>query len=103
MEPIPLLSGYPIEPYRGGVDKLRQIAVAFTGAPRNSDGPDRIRLLNDPGSQHSFLYEFRISDIVYAEEAYNLGLPNGSTISIKVSPSSLSVAAMASMPTGPPS
>lgn len=79
MESEALIAQYQIEPYRGNYEKLRQSAVMFTGSPRTSNSQDRILLLNDPGSQHSFFYEFRTSDILYAEEAANLSLPDGST------------------------
>jgi hypothetical protein len=79
MEPTVLLSRYQIERYRGGHEKLRKIAVAFTGSPRASNHPGKVLLLNDPGSQHSFFYEFLTGDIVYAEESPTLALPDGST------------------------
>ncbi len=81
METESLIAQYQIEPYRGSYEKLRLIAVMFTGSPRTSNTPGRILLLNDPGSQHSFCYEIRASDIVYAEEAPNLALPDGTTAS----------------------
>ena len=79
METTTLMSRYQIEPYRGSFEKLRQIAVMFTGSPRTSNTSGRILLLNDPGSQHSFFYEFRAEDILYAEEAVSLSLPDGTT------------------------
>lgn len=81
MESEALISQYQIEPYRGSYEKLRTSAVLFTGTPRTSNNQDRILLLNDPGSQHSFFYEFRTSDILFAEEAASLSLPDGSTAS----------------------
>lgn len=81
MEPRSLIARYQIELYRGSYEKLRQISVMFTGSPQSSNDAGKIMLLNDPGSQHSFFYEFRTSDIVYAEEAPSLALPDGSTAS----------------------
>lgn len=81
MESATIISQYQIEPYRGSIEKLRKIAVMFTGSPRTSNTKERILLLNDPSSQHSFFYEFRTSDILYAEEASNLSMPDGSTAS----------------------
>ena len=79
MESEALIAQYQIEPFRGSYEKLRNSAVMFTGSPRTSNSQDRILLLNDPCSQHSFFYEFRTTDVLYAEEAANLSLPDGST------------------------
>ena len=79
MEALTVISRYFIEPDRGSQEKLRQIAVCFTGAPHASHVPGKVLLLNDPGSAHAFFYEFRGEDIVYAEEAPSLALPDGST------------------------
>ncbi|NIP72344.1 MAG: hypothetical protein GWO16_04640, partial [Gammaproteobacteria bacterium] len=79
MEPHSLIAQYQLEPYRGSYDKLQQIAVMFTGTPRATGDPGKVLLLNDPGSRHSFYYEFRTEDIVYAEEGATLSLPDGST------------------------
>ena len=81
MESAALIAQYQVEPYRGSYEKLRNTAVLFTGSPRSSTNAGRILLLNDPASQHSFFYEFRAEDIVYAEEAANLSLPDGTTAS----------------------
>ena len=78
MEPQTLIAQYQIEPYRGSQEKLRQIAVAFVGAPHTSQAEGKVLLLNDPGSRQAFFYEFRAEDIVYAEEAPALALPDGS-------------------------
>lgn len=80
MEITLLIDQYQIEPYRGGPDKLRHVAVCFTGSPRSSSDPDKILLLNDPASQAAFFYEFRSADIVYAEEAPSLVMGDGSTV-----------------------
>ena len=77
-----LISRYPIEPYRGGHKKLEGIAVAFAGSPRGRGDTDKVLLLADPLSHQSFFYEFRAVDVVYVEEAPNLSLPDGSTISM---------------------
>lgn len=82
MEPQVLISKYQIEPYRGSAEKLRQLAVAFVGAPRSSGTPGRVLLQNDPGGQQAMFYEFRASDILYVEEASSLSLPDGSTASM---------------------
>jgi hypothetical protein len=81
MEVTVLIDKY-VEPYRGGPDKLRHVAVAFTGSPRSSSDPDKILLLNDPASQGAFFYEFRAGDIVYAEDAPSIVLHDGSTLAM---------------------
>jgi inorganic pyrophosphatase len=82
-EPLDLIARYQIEPYRSGPDRLRQVAVAFTGAPRkHRRDADKILLLNDPFSEQGFAYEFRAADVVYAEELPNLAMPDGSTVAM---------------------
>lgn len=82
MESQALISRYQIQPYRGGQEKLNEVAIAFTGAPRQSNHSGKVILLNDPASRQSFFYEFRSEDIVYAEEATTLSLPDGSSVSM---------------------
>jgi inorganic pyrophosphatase len=82
MEPLTLISEYQIEPYRSSPERLKHMAVMFTGSPRSGNQPGRVVLLNDPGSGQSFFYEFRTGDILYAEEAPSLALPDGSTVSM---------------------
>lgn len=82
MEPHTLIAEYQIERYRGSQEKLRAIAVAFVGAPRSAQSPGKVLLLNDPASSHAFCYEFRAEDIVYAEEAPSLSLPDGTAASM---------------------
>ena len=82
MEALTVVARHAIEPYRGSQEKLRQVAVCFAGSPHASHSPGKVLLLNDPGSQHAFFYEFRGEDIVYAEEAASLALPDGSTASM---------------------
>jgi len=78
MESLTVIANYAIEPYRGSYEKLRQIAVMFTGSPHPAEGSGKVLLMNDPGSRQSFFYEFRGEDILYAEEATGLSLPDGS-------------------------
>jgi hypothetical protein len=82
MEALTVFARHSIAPYRGSHEKLRQIAVCFSGSPRSSQTPGRVLLLNDPGSQLAFFYEFRTEDILYGEEAASLALPDGSTASM---------------------
>lgn len=82
MEALTVVARHAIEPYRGSQEKLRQVAVCFAGSPHASHLAGKVLLLNDPGSTHAFFYEFRGEDIVYAEEAASLALPDGSTASM---------------------
>ena len=80
---LDLISRYRIEPYRSGPGKLRQVAVAFTGAPRvHATDPDKVLLISDPFSQQGFIYEFRTTDVVYAEEMPSVAMADGSTVSM---------------------
>jgi len=82
-EPLELIARYQIEPYRSGPDRLRHVAVAFTGAPRkHRRDPDKLLLVSDPFSQQGFAYEFRAADIVFAEELASLAMPDGSTVAM---------------------
>jgi hypothetical protein len=83
METTTLISRYSaIEPYRGSPEKLRQVAVAFTGSPRGNPDSSKVLLISDPFSQQAFVYEFRAADIVYMEEASSLALADGRMASI---------------------
>jgi inorganic pyrophosphatase len=82
MQTTVLIAQYQVEPYRGGPEKLRHAAVLFTGSPHTSSDPGKVLLLNDPASQQAFFYEFRSSDILYAEEAPSLVRHDGSTIAM---------------------
>ncbi|MDH5750886.1 MAG: inorganic pyrophosphatase Ppa [Deltaproteobacteria bacterium] len=82
MEPVAVIEKYQLEPYRGSPERLRKLAVQFTGSPRNSPITGKVLLLNDPASSQAFYYEFLVSDIMYGEEAPSLSLPDGSTVSM---------------------
>jgi len=78
METMTLIARYSaLEPYRGSPEKLRQVAVAFTGSPRGNPDPGKVLLISDPFSQQAFVYEFRAPDIVYVEDAPGLVLGDG--------------------------
>jgi len=83
METTTLIARYSdIEPYRGSPDKLRMVAVAFTGSPRANTEPGKVLLISDPFSQQAFVYEFRALDIVYVEEAPALVMEDGTSVSM---------------------
>lgn len=55
------------------IKRLRRTHVAFTGAPQKHPcDSDKILLITDPYSSNAFYYEFRASDVSYAEELPNL-------------------------------
>jgi len=82
METTTLIARYQVEPYRGSARKLEEIAVSFSGAPKQSRNEDKVVLVNDPLSLQTFFYEFRASDIVYAEEIPSISTADGSTVSM---------------------
>jgi hypothetical protein len=82
METMTLIARYSLEPYRGSPDKLRQVAVAFTGSPRGNSDPGKVLLISDPFSQQAFVYEFRAADIVYVEEASSLAAGDGTSVAM---------------------
>ena len=82
METTTLISRYQVEIYRGSHRRLEEVAIAFTGSPKKTRDADKVLLVADPMSQQTFFYEFRSGDIIYAEEAPTLSLPDGSTVSM---------------------
>lgn len=83
METMTLIARYAaIEPYRGSPDKLRHVAVAFTGSPRGNADPGQVLLISDPFSQQAFVYEFRAMDVVYVEEAPSVALGDGTMVAM---------------------
>ncbi len=80
MENHSLMARYQIEPYRGSLKKLQQIAVAFSGSLQGQRDPDRVTLRNDPLSQQPTFYEFRSQDILYVEETSAIAMPDGSMV-----------------------
>ena len=77
-----LMTRHQIAPYRGSPERLRQIAVAFTGSLRYSGDADKVLLLSDPLSQQAFFYEFRAADVLYGEEQPSVSMPDGSTVAM---------------------
>lgn len=57
--------------------------VPFSGAPqRHPYEPDKVILIPDPFSTHTFYYEFEAEDIAYVEELPSLVNIEGQTISM---------------------
>ena len=82
MDALSVITEYEITPFRGSSERLRDLAVLFTGAMRASGQPNKLLLLNDPASAQSFFYEFRAEDVLYVEESPNLVQPDGSMIPV---------------------
>ena len=80
MENNALMTHYQIEPYRGSLNKLRRIAIAFSGTLQGQRDPDKVVLHNDPLSQQPTFYEFRSQDILYVEELSSISVPDGASV-----------------------
>lgn len=59
---------------------LLEDAVAFEGALRLHYNPGLVMLLLNPLEPNSTLFEFRVQDIVHAEQLANLSRENGVTV-----------------------
>jgi len=58
---------------RKSLEELKKTHVPFSGSPlKHPDDPEKIILVADPYSTHTFYYEFRINDISYMEELPNI-------------------------------
>jgi len=82
MEALTLIPSHTwLERYRTKPERLQSMAVAFSGSPRSHiNDPGRILLLSDPFSQQGFIYEFLLTDVLYAEEMANLSKADGSMV-----------------------
>ncbi len=59
----------------------RQTHLPFSGSPRKHPfDPDRIVLVADPFTDNTFYYEFRITDIGFAEELPNMTNIDGEAV-----------------------
>lgn len=55
------------------IDRLKQTHVAFTGSPRKHPyDKQKVVLLADPYSRHTYYYEFRTDDIAFVQELPNI-------------------------------
>ncbi len=73
---------FEIEAYRkpGDLNKLRKTHIPFSGAPhKHPYDPKKIILVPDPYSGTPFYYEFRSSDISFAEELPSMVTLDGET------------------------
>jgi len=63
--------------------ELKRTHVPFTGSPlRHPDDPEKVVLVADPYSSHTFYYEFRAKDISYMEELPSIVNLDNETISM---------------------
>jgi inorganic pyrophosphatase len=71
---------FEIQAYKPPKDlkSLMKTHVAFTGSPQKHPfDSEKVILIADPFSTHTFYYEFRKDDITYIEELSNLVNPDG--------------------------
>jgi len=74
---------FEIEAYKKpeNLKELRKTHVPFSGAPhKHPYDPKKIILVPDPYSSIPFYYEFRSSDISFAEELPSIVNPDGETV-----------------------
>ena len=65
------------------IKELMESHVPFSGAPqRHPHEPDKVILVPDPFSTHTFYYEFEAEDISFVEELPSLVDIEGKTISM---------------------
>lgn len=78
LETAPLLE---IIKYKQKVEDYPKDSVPFTGTPRQHPyDSDKLLLMVDPFSEKNIFYEFKISDILHAEEMSNLGTESGKSL-----------------------
>ncbi len=62
---------FEIQKYRPPADRrqLSQNHIAYSGSPfKHPHDPEKIILIADPFSQHTFYYEFNLEDVYFAED-----------------------------------
>lgn len=65
------------------LSELKKTHVPFSGSPkRHPLDSEKVILVIDPYSTHTFYYEFKASDITYAEELSNLVNLEGEVVAI---------------------
>jgi len=63
--------------------ELRATHVPFSGSPlKHPHDTDKIILVADPYSTHTFYYEFKIKDVSYVEELPSLVNMDGETVNM---------------------
>ena len=72
---------YEVQKY-GGPNNLDEVAVAFTGSLRQHSNPNLVMLIHRPLEQFSVIYEFRVEDIITAEEISNITRQDGVVVEI---------------------
>lgn len=72
-----------IKKYVRSVDSDRENGISFYGSPRkHPHEKNRVVLVADPFSEHTFYYEFNIEDILLAEEQPSITNPDGESVSM---------------------
>ena len=59
---------------------LEERAIPFSGSLRHHYNPSMMILITHPLESSSMVYEFRVDDVLYAEELSSLTNPNGVSI-----------------------
>ncbi len=72
---------YELQVYRGE-GNLENEAMPFSGSLRQHYNPNMVLLLINPASQHGMVYEFRLEDVLHAEEQPSITRPDGITVEI---------------------
>ena len=76
---------FEIQAYKKPKDlrSIKKTHVSFSGSLRKHQyDPDKIILVPDPYSTHTFCYEFKIDDISYVDELPNLVNMEGETVTM---------------------
>ncbi len=80
---LELKEKFEIQPYKksGSIDKADYIP--FSGSPRkHPHESSRVILIADPFTDNTFYYEFRVKDIVFAEDLPSITNLDGDSISM---------------------
>ncbi len=71
---------YEVQRTRWKTDNLEEQAIAFSGSIRPHYNPNMLLLLTHPLETRSSIFEFRLEDVLYAEELPSISRPNGVTV-----------------------
>ena len=71
---------YEIQRSPGHSDALEDQAVAYAGSLRSHYNPNVVLLRTTPLDPSSKIYEFRLEDVLFAEELTSLSKPDGVTV-----------------------
>ena len=71
---------YEIQRSPGHRDDLEDQAVSYAGSLRPHYNPNMVLLRTNPLDPGSEIYEFRLEDVLFAEELTSLSKPDGVTV-----------------------